>query len=242
MSTTSLESLRHVLIIGSDIRRDAEVYRQLAPLQRSWDLELHRVPTRDDAVKLINSTSFDLLVIGHDLVEPSAAELVHAVRGRESACRHSAVLVVADRPPVAEVEDLVGRGVNRVIPLAASGAEVQQVLSQLLNVAPRLAIAAPLRYRDRNGEDEDFVVGTIDNLSISGMLVEGAGGSGVGARLDFEIDFPGQPEPIKGVAEVVREAGADGGSGPGFAARFLAFHGVGRQRLEAFILERAGKS
>ena len=122
-----------------------------------------------------------------------------------------------------------------------SGGErsINRYEADLLHIAPRAAV----RYATRlytsldNGVEEVF--GQTANLSISGMLVRGGGDCDHGARIDFEIDLPDQDEPICGAAEVVRRADQRREWMEGFAARFLAFRGVGRQRLEAFILERA---
>jgi len=231
-----MEAVRHVLVVSSRISHDAEVFRRFFPALQQVDCELHRVPDGSDVLELVTSTSFDLLVLVLPLERPTAEALIHAIRREGSACRRSAVLVVARSGHRAEAEALLDQGINRVVGLDDPGQEMAAVVSELLGVAPRVALPSGLRIEFEPHEGEGRFQAEIDNLSISGMLVRGGRDLDRGTTLSFELWLPGEDEAVHGVAEAVRQATSVAGSGGGFAARFLAFRGVGRQRLEAFLM------
>lgn len=231
-----MEAVRHVLVVSSRISHDAEVFRRFFPALQQVDCELHRVPDGSDVLELVASTSFDLLVLVLPLESPSAEALVHAARQEGSACRRSAVMVVVRPESRAEAEALLDQGVNRLVGLDDPGHEMAAVVSELLGVAPRVALRSNLQIELEPHEGEGRIQAEIDNLSISGMLVRGGRGLDRGTTLSFELWLPGEDEAIHGVAEVVRQEADAGGSSEGFAARFLAFRSVGRQRLEAFLM------
>jgi hypothetical protein len=231
-----MEAVRHVLVVSSRISHDAEVFRRFFPALQQVDCELHRVPDGSDVLELVRSTSFDLLVLVLPLEQPPAEALIRAIRQEGSACRRSAVLVLMRPEHRLEAESLLEQGANRLLGLDDPGQEMAAVVSELLGVAPRVALRANLRIEFEPHEGDGRVRAEIDNLSISGMLVRGGGSLDRGTTLSFELWLPGEDEAIHGVAEVVRQAADAGGSGGGFAARFLAFRSVGRQRLEAFLV------
>ena len=237
-----METVRHVLVVSSRISDDAEVFRRFAPALQHVECELHRVPRGTDVLELVDSTSFDLVVVCVPLGLPPAQLVIRTIRQEGSACRRSAVLVVARGEDRTKAESLLEDGVNRVVSLDDPGDQIVAVLSQLLGVAPRVALQSALRVELEVDDGPGRVTAEIGNLSISGMLVHGAGRHQRGARLDFELWLPDEDESIRGMAEVVREVGREDRQTDGFAARFLAFREVGRQRLEAFLMAEMARA
>jgi len=231
-----MEAIRHVLVVGSRISDDAELFRRLSPALEPAECELHRVPGGADVRELVASTSFDLVVVSFPLDHLPAEALVRAIRREGSACRRSALLVVVRPESQAQAEPLLAAGANRVLSLADPGQRMATVVSELLAVAPRVALKSSLRFEYRRDGEAEWVRAGIDNLSISGMLVRSGTPLVRGDRLSFELWLPGEDEAVRGVAEVVRQATLTGRSSDAFAARFLAFREVGRQRLEAFLM------
>jgi hypothetical protein len=93
----------------------------------------------------------------------------------------------------------------------------------VLEVAPRVALHAPVRLMPVVTGQGGASDGTTENISASGMLVSCLGRLPVGSTVRFEISVPGRPAPIRGSARVVRAADPEREGVRGIGARFLSF-------------------
>ena len=233
-----MEPLRHVLVVSTEASGAATLFRRFAPLLTKSDCELHRVPPDADVLEIVQATSFDMVLVGFPLERPAIRELITSIRWRESACRHTALMLVAEAAAVAEAESHLERGVNRVVCVDAPDAELRQAVHDLLDVAPRVALHTILRLELELEGGKEQVMAQTDNVSSSGMLVRGNQLYSDGTTFEFEFALPGQPRSIMGHAEIVRVTTAEREAVKGFAARFLAFKDDGRQRLEQYMLQQ----
>ena len=118
---------------------------------------------------------------------------------------------------------------------APSTARMARTIADLLAVAPRLALKTMLRLEMFLDSATEKRVAQTDNLSASGMLVQGRSRYDEGTAFRFEFTPPGELRPIKGTGEVVRRTTPAREGVEGFAARFAEFEADGHDRLRRFL-------
>jgi hypothetical protein len=220
-----------VLLTGLE---QSELRRLLPPLA-AYGLQLHHVPWGDDAIDLVLAERFDAIVVSFPAEGASLARFLSSVRSASGLSRDCGLVLLVAAGSEERARQLVGHGVNRVVPLDAPRRELAQVVVELLQVAPRVPLRLPTRIllKDKDRRSASFCQ-TV-NLSTSGMLVAGFAIYPVGALLDFELTLPGDQLPLRGGAEIARHANPTREGVEGFGARFVTFRDTDRLRLEAFL-------
>ena len=236
-----MEASRQVLVVASSNAEASAVFRRFSRVLHEAGCEVHRAPLGNGALTLMKSTGFDLILVGFPIVDPPVRELLRSIRWRESACRSSSLLVVV-LESMAEAQELLRRGVNRVIRIEAPEDELREAVRDLLAVAPRVALRTILRLAVQRERGVERAVAQTDNVSISGMLVRGSQTYPRGTVVEFEFLLPGQPASVAGGGVVVRGTAHEHESVRGYAVRFVRFAGDGRQRLERFLEGQPGET
>lgn len=217
------------LVIGVD----SVTATRLLPALRRAGLEPLRMSWASTVMDLIPSSSFKVIVTGFPLTKPPFSTLLSAVRGEHSRCLNASLLVLASPGFVDDASDLIGQGVNRVLPVASAEGELLAALSDLLQVAPRVPLRAPARLELRPRSVRAFCQ-TV-NLSVSGMLLRCAGHYPVGTEFAFEVRLPDISPPIRGAAKITRATNPQREHIVGFGARFVGFEDADLMRLENFL-------
>lgn len=222
---------RRLLTIGT---RTPVLQRVVPPLQRA-EIVVEDLADALQALARIAAQRFDLIIAQPPLVGAAFARLVAEVRAPGSPCRLSGLIVLAEGGLESEARELIGRGVNRVMPADAPFEHLIGAITELLAVAPRVNLRAPvelrLRLRDRRSQ-----VGLItENVSVSGVLVRGGREFPVGSRLHFELALPDSAHLVRGDAVVVRHSSGAREGVEGIALRIVAFDGNGDERLRDFL-------
>lgn len=208
-------------------------------LLRAAGASLHLGPWDEDTADLVFSTPFDAIVVRFPVTGTRLSDVLRAVRAPGSGCRHAGVVLVADPSHARDANAYVGRGVNRVIQSDDLERRLAHVLTELLDVAPRLRVRAPTRVTIHSDGRALMAFCQTENLSRSGMLLKGFGHHAVGTTLDFELNIPGDAAPIRGSAEVRRATNVVAERVEGIGARFLSFATGDRFRLESFLSRAA---
>jgi len=101
---------------------------------------------------------------------------------------------------------------------------------------PRVPVSIPVRF----DTPESPALGTILDLSHSGMFVSAQAPLRPGMRLALAFRLPGEDESIRLLGRVAREAGEDGPAeaSDGIGIEFEKISDADRRRLEAFLYER----
>jgi hypothetical protein len=221
------DSRHSVLLIGLDdalARRVVVELNQFAP-------QFHRAPSAD---KLADHPWGDgcNVIIAHYAGDLSALER-EAGRFAEWAgwSRPPALLVLCAPEWLEDVQPFIGRGVTRVILLEEIGTVLQEQVSMLFNAAPRYRIRLSVRLDAAASADLPPEPATTENLSLSGMLVRCPPGFSVGSAVRFALAIPGQVEPIRGTARIVRTTDPEREGLEGVGAAFESFVGSGHARL-----------
>jgi DNA-binding response OmpR family regulator len=222
---------RHVLILGAD----APELERFVPLLRRGGFTVHRSESVEGASSLIQATAFDLIVVGHPLPGHSLGQLLLSTRDRASPNRKSGLLVVAASGSEEEANVLLGRGVNRVVPLNRAPALLLDAVADLLEVAPRVAVRSLVELKMDLEVGSGKVLSRTENLSRTGMLVREALSCSIGTAFRFELLLPKPVHLISGSATVVRHTDLDREGVRGFGGRFTDLDGDGRHRLVAYL-------
>jgi diguanylate cyclase (GGDEF)-like protein/PAS domain S-box-containing protein len=131
---------------------------------------------------------------------------------------------------------LLEEGVNLVMPLPVDTFLWDRRLRELLTVPARRAWRIPVRLEDwsRMMHDDQFGEGVVINIGSRGILLETERSFDLGAKLGLSFHLPDDPEEIRIVGQVSRDAGQEGGRYR-HGVEFLIFHGDARQRVAAFV-------
>lgn len=226
---------RRVLLVPGESKTEPELLRLMVPALLKFGCVTERAAAGYGATAVLEQVSFSLVVVGAPIVEPPLSALIKSMRWKEAACHTTPLLVVAWPEGLWDAEDLLGRGVNRVLRHNATEWRVERTLRELLVVEPRVRYSTLVKLKMPHAGRVESKVAQLDNLSTSGMLIRAADHVEIGAPLPFEIPLSGDPTPVKGLAEVVRSTTRSREGVTGFAARFVQIEEDGALRLEKFV-------
>lgn len=218
-------------------RLDEETFARAAAALAEDDLELHHAPWDDNTLDLVQSTRFDAIIIGFPGPITPLRRFVECVRAPGSACKNSGVILLADPQHVQAAQAFVGVGINRAIASDNAQELLAASITELAAVAPRLALRAPTRVVLHLDERPLRTFCQTENVSASGMLLRGFGHYPAGTAIEFEINIPGQSDPIRGTATITRTTNLALERLEGVGARFESFIGQDRARLTDYLTE-----
>jgi CheY-like chemotaxis protein len=156
------------------------------------------------AHELIVREQYDAVIAGYPLPDGPLSQFLDGVRKTGGPNRGAAVVVLTPEVFKTEAEDYVGRGANAVVSAKSLEAELPGVLERLFHVAPRLVARIPSRVEVVGGRFAKRVFCQTVNLSSSGMLLRLPPTDQPGTEVAFELLFPGDLQPVRGRARVVR--------------------------------------
>ncbi len=229
---------RTVLVIPGDRAGETDLMRLLMPLLVPLGCSTELSSEGYGVTAIVERRQYDLVVVSFPIGEPPLPALLKSMRWKQSACRRTPLLVVSSREQRQQADELVNRGVNRVVNRDATDWELDSVLRELLAVEPRVRYTTLVKVELPHGRRTEYTLAQLDNLSTSGMLIRGHDDVEVGAPMPFEMPLSGDPTPIRGVAEVVRPTTREREGLVGFAARFVRIDGDGADRLARFVRQR----
>lgn len=122
--------------------------------------------------------------------------------------------------------------------------EVEEKSSLSRNSAPVLQRRAQPRYRVELdvslGTDQNFYVGFVENLSMSGVFIATHMLKAVGDVFEFTVHLPSAPSAVHGMGEVrwVREYSERSNVPPGMGIRFVSLEQGGDTHIENFLARR----
>lgn len=227
---------RHsVLLIGFD--DDAAL--RIVSILGSFDVEFYRIPWMDGLSSFARDREFEAVLFSYPAQDPWLTLFLDELRRIDGASRHAGVVAVSPPGQVANAERLLGRGVNRVVALDESGDALREAVLLLLDVAQRLPVRAQVELKGVDAEGPTIAFCHTENLSLSGMLVSCSRRFPVGAPLDFALLLPGEPEPIRGQAQVARHTDPKRERVVGLGAAFQSFSESHRSRLRGILARHA---
>ncbi len=216
-------------------RMDEDTFSRAASALNSDEITLHHAPWDDNTLDLVQSTKFDVIIIGFPGPITPLRRFVECVRAPGSACQSSGVILLADPQHIDAAQAFVGVGINRAIPSDNAEELLAASITELASVAPRLALRAPTRVVLKLEQRPLRTFCQTENISESGMLLRGFGHYPPGTTIDFEINIPGQSDPIRGTATIARTTNVALERMEGVGARFQSFTGQDGGRLTEYL-------
>jgi len=231
-ATSAKPKTRNLLMIGVD----SGTFDKVAPMLERASVEVDRFPRGRPSLELISVVSFEALLVGFPLPDMDLDEFLVEIRRKESLTRHTPVLVLTTEARQKEAEKrFIGKGANRVVPISTSAERLQSVVSDLMEVAPRVGARVMASLEVQLEEGTTLAMCQTENVSSTGMLVRTQVGYPIGTRLSFEFPLPSDGRPVKGEAEVVRHTLLGREKVRGVGARFLSFSGDGQKRFRDYL-------
>ena len=216
-------------------RMDEDTFARASDALNSDDIDLHHAPWDDNTLDLVQGTRFDVIIIGFPGPITPLRRFVECVRAPGSACQKSGVILLADPQHIDAAQAFVGVGINRAIASDNTEELLAASITELATVAPRLALRAPTRVVLHLEQRPLRTFCQTENVSATGMLLRGFGHYPPGTTIDFEIDIPGQSDPIRGSATIARTTNVQLERMEGVGARFENFIGQDQLRLTDYL-------
>jgi hypothetical protein len=218
-------------------RTDEETSAKAKDAIACSDIGLVLAPWDDNTLELVQSNHFDAVVIGFPGPITALRRFVQCIRSPGSACQRSGVILLSEPRHIEAAQTFVGIGVgiNRAITTAQIEDGFVPTLLELSSVAPRATVRAPTRVVLHLEQRPLRTFCQTENISQSGMLLRGFGHYPPGTTIDFEINIPGQPDPIRGRATIARTTNVSSERMEGVGARFDEFREGDRVRLTDFL-------
>jgi hypothetical protein len=218
-------------------RTDQETFAKAKAATGDSDIELALAPWDDNTLDLVQNTHFDVVVIGFPGPITTLRRFVQCIRSPGSASQRSGVMLLCEPRHIQAADTFVGIGVG--INRALASTEIEEglvpTILELSSVAPRATFRAPTRVVLHLDKRPLRTFCQTENISASGMLLRGFGHYPPGTTIDFEINIPGQPDPIRGRATIARTTNVSLERMEGVGARFDDFREGDRTRLTDFL-------
>ena len=137
-------------------------------------------------------------------------------------------------------EALLAAGANAVLPLPLDSFLWDRRLDELLTVPARRDERIKVKLEDwsRFIREKEELEGAVVNIGARGVLLESSRPFELGAKLGLSFHLPNDPEEVRVVGQVARQAPGE----PGFhrcGVEFLIYRGDARRRVAEFV-EAAG--
>ena len=215
-----------------------DLSKAISELLRSNDIDVHRAPFDTTVLELVQTTSFDAVIIGFPISPKALQIFLESARADGAACRRAGLILVAEANRVEDAHLLVGKGANRVVNTDRLDTALIETIADLGRAAPRVSVRVPAQIKLFADGRPLRLMAQIENLSASGMLLRGVTQFPVGTTFDFEILAQGESRPICGTAEITRTTNPRHEIVKGVGVRFVSFAGSDRLRLEAYVEQR----
>jgi hypothetical protein len=217
---TRVDDTAHVTIVNVLSELGYDIHR--AP----WDAFLH---------EHVQLTPVDMVIVGTSQSGGGLDEFFRALRAPGSACLRAGAIVVAPERHVKTAERYIGHGANRLISASEISSQLEQVVTDLQGVAPRVPLTSNARIKIHvKGKPIQSFCQT-RNLSATGVLIRGFGHYPLGSEIEFEINLPDDPTPITGSGTISRRAENGTEKTDGLGIKFTRFNGSDHRRLFEFI-------
>jgi len=227
----SVLSRGQILVTGVDDPVYNAVINVLSPL----GFDIHRAPWDAYLGDHVQITPFDVIIAGLQPSDRAFTTFLKALRTRGSASQHSGLILVAPHPVTEMAQKHVGHGANKVIGEREVSSGLQDMVSELVGIAPRKPVTMNARIKIYvKGKPVQSFCQT-QNLSASGVLIRGFGHYEAGLNIDFEISLPTDTAPIRGSGTITRHAERRTEGIEGLGIKFTSFHAGDQSRLAGFL-------
>lgn len=234
-----MQPSRNVLVVGIDQDTFDEV---ASPLLRSI-FEIDRVPGPDAAATLVTQVAFHAVLLNYPLPGGDVTSFCHTTRNSSSKS-HDAILGLISAPEaLIDAKTLHGDTVDFIIGLDEPADDREYTVCRRLGIHPRRAIRVLARLEARLGDEwTDRVAAQTRDISMSGMFVVAGKRFGLDSEVRFQLQLPGDPGTISGMAVVTRHSDPAKNEPEGMGLRFTSFTSTeDKTRLENGLERVSGR-
>ncbi len=178
---------------------------------------------------------FDVIVIGFPVPGADFGRFLSSVRSRNSKCLRAGLILIARQGSVEEAVSFIGRGINRVLMESTPDMTLLENINELMHVKTRVPLRTAARIVADIERGPKFSLCQTENLSETGMLLRGWNHLPVGFTFDFELDLPGEDEPLRGRATVARVTTDARENFEGIGVSFESLDPSSEGKIENFI-------
>lgn len=223
---------RHVLVVGAE----GDALEKIAPMLRRAEFNVHTASPSPVVFDLVLGTSFELVMVCYPLRELILDDLIDNLRRDGSWCKKAALVLLSEPDHIDDALALVDLGVNRAISLDWSEGRLQQAISDLLEVAPRISLRVLVHLKVELQQQSKRALYQTVNISRTGMLLRGDDHLDPGTRFSFFFGIPDGRRLVEGTGEVVRRSNPTREGTSGLGIRFVRIAGEGADQLESFVM------
>lgn len=146
----------------------------------------------------------NLILFSTDLNDLDGADFCKKIRADEETKKTSLILVVAKDDDL-KINEIMASGCNDFITFPLNRMVLDHKLEIYLNVAVRKALRVMVQLKIETNSEKGLHLGTSNNLSTSGMLLETPALLHLGEEIQLRFFLPKNPIQIHAKAMVARE-------------------------------------
>jgi uncharacterized protein (TIGR02266 family) len=222
---------RSTLVVGVE----PKVFERISKILKRNGFLSDFSETGGSALESTSFLPFDAIVAACPLPDMPVLQFLDTVRGKFSPCRQSAVILLAAPGAVPEAEALVGKGANRALSVEELDDDLARELFRLLEVPPRFPVRTVSRLKVQLSWGTSHTMCQTENISAHGMLIKTDHPYPIGTQMSFELAIPGDAEPVRGYAVVVRQTQKTRERASGVGVRFSSFESDDKKRFEVLL-------
>jgi hypothetical protein len=228
-------SPRNAAFLGQPIAQ----FERLSPLLQRAGYRIHRATDAVSVLDSVWSTPLEMIIVNHPVTGLDLDDLLTTIRDRSSPSRNAGLILVLGDDDLRGARSYLGRGVNRVVARSLLSEGLVGAVGDLLDVSPRLPVRAMVQVESRDGSRSTRTLTRTQDLSLTGMLIQGGQEFPLGSEFSFELHLPGEDIAVVGSARVVRRCDTEREPLEGVGASFAGFEGNGHRWLASFLEREA---
>ena len=174
------------------------------------------------------------VLISYPLWDATLDELIRGIRSSGRGEESVPTFVVAPESAIPEVGLYEDLGVT-ILSEEQDGPTLRRRVKEGLLQVPRAAERVVVRMEVHLGNGKLLRLCQCENLSVSGMLIRTSEEYPIGSTVGVEFTLPGDEEPIRGEAQIVRYTEPELESARAMGVRFVSLEESGCERLERFV-------
>lgn len=212
-----------------------ETVDMLLPILRKHSVQFHRIPVGAAVIEaILEMLLVDLVLVAYPLADMTFTQFMEAIRTRVPPVRPPQLVVIISKEDVKDVAPFVNQGVQ-VLPAHLQPAHLERLVSKYLRKAPRPAIRIMVSMGVNLGVGKVLRIAQAANVSSSGMLIRTNEEFPLGSDISLEFTLPGDHDPIKVEATVVRHTDPDREQVKGLGLKFVDMSPGHKKKLEDFL-------
>jgi CheY-like chemotaxis protein len=213
-----------------------EALDTLLSILEKHSVRFHRLPKGEAVVQSIREMPLvDLVLITYPLPDMKFRDFMAAIKEAVPPVRPPQVVVIVTKEDAKDVAGFVNRGVQ-VLPAHLQPMHLERLVSKYLRKAPRPALRIMVGMGvNLGGAGKVLRMAQAANVSTSGMLIRTNEEFPLGSAISLEFTLPGDHEPIRAEASVVRHTDPDREQIRGLGLKFVDIAPGHKNRLEEYL-------